>query len=61
MRPGVIIVRGDVQGVDRSLHDPVEELVPYMGMVLVSGGIINGHVASLKRSARGRGYTPMGS
>ncbi|MDR2393868.1 MAG: formylglycine-generating enzyme family protein [Treponema sp.] len=42
MRPGVIIVRGDVQGIDRSLHDPVEELVPYMGMVLVSGGIING-------------------
>ncbi|MDR3114429.1 MAG: formylglycine-generating enzyme family protein [Treponema sp.] len=43
MKPGAIIVNGDVQGIDRSPEDQAEELVPYMDMVPVCGGIIDGY------------------
>jgi formylglycine-generating enzyme required for sulfatase activity len=42
MKPEGIIVNGNLQGVDRSPNDQGDELLPYMGMVPVSGGIIDG-------------------
>ncbi|MDR0723149.1 MAG: formylglycine-generating enzyme family protein [Treponema sp.] len=43
MKPGDRVINGDVQGVDRSPKDQVDELLPYMDMVPVTGGMIDGY------------------